>query len=369
MERLLPISLSYLGDTIYLYAMYNKNSIIMNIKIMRIVNYIASLLPRSWKTKRTSQKRGVRKQAKGTGKKWSPVMLSAFAQVAAKEVSEATAANYRTAVRAFIAFHQGRDIALASLSKELVSRYERWLRERGCCRNTVSCYLRSMRAIYNKAVQRKTVRNLAPFRGLFTGNELTEKPGLSEREIRRLWKLELPEGSFLALTRDLFLFSFCVMGMSPIDLAHLRRGQIKGGAICYCRHKTGRQVRVKLEPYMLQIIRKYERKETDYAFSIFTRTSYASFLSRYNRVLKRLAQRAGIRISLSAYTARHSWAKIANQRNVPLTAIAAALGHSNTRTTLFYIMESTAQITAKANKKLLKEIFCAPLRKRWNNES
>ncbi|WP_315087576.1 phage integrase SAM-like domain-containing protein, partial [Bacteroides heparinolyticus] len=102
-------------------------------------------------------------------------LLSCFVRVAACGLSRSTADNYRTAVRSFVRFNGGRDVPLSALDAETLRRYERWLRDRGVCPNTSSCYLRSLRAIYNKAAAKRLVKDKAPFKGVFTGNERTVK--------------------------------------------------------------------------------------------------------------------------------------------------------------------------------------------------
>uniref|UniRef100_UPI0035A19E57 phage integrase SAM-like domain-containing protein n=4 Tax=Prevotella heparinolytica TaxID=28113 RepID=UPI0035A19E57 len=99
--------------------------------------------------------------------------LSGFTGAASRGVGRSTADNYRTAVRSFVRFNSGRDVPLSALDAETLRRYERWLRDRGVCPNTSSCYLRSLRAIYNKAASKRLVKDRAPFKGLFTGNERT----------------------------------------------------------------------------------------------------------------------------------------------------------------------------------------------------
>ncbi|MGI6816831.1 phage integrase SAM-like domain-containing protein, partial [Bacteroides sp. KG122] len=145
--------------------------------------------------------------------------------------SRSTAGNYRTAVRSFVRFNSGRDVPLSALSAETLRRYERWLRERGVCPNTSSCYMRSLRAVYNKAAARRLVKDKAPFKGVFTGNEKTVKRSIGAEEIRRLKSLSsfpppcgggkekeaAPASGAFAL--DLFLFSFYSMGMPFADLA------------------------------------------------------------------------------------------------------------------------------------------------------
>jgi len=106
--------------------------------------------------------------------------LGNFVTVASKGVSESTKGNYHTAVRSFHRFNKGNDIALSGITADKVKAYEWWLRKRGVCNNTISCYLRSLRAIYNKGVAKHKVRDAKPFKGVFTGNEPTVKTPQNE---------------------------------------------------------------------------------------------------------------------------------------------------------------------------------------------
>ena len=336
------------------------------------------------------------------GKKRKPVpMLSVCAEQAPRGVSRSTAENYRTAVRSFIRFCGNTDVPVSALNADNVRRYERWLQDRGVCPNTSSCYMRSLRAIHNKAASKRLVKDRKPFKGVFTGNSPTVKRGITAGELRRLKSLSPAGGgaedgeagrkrtAVEAAALDFFLFSFYAMGMPFADLADLRRPQVRDGVLTYRRRKTGRQVRVTLEPCMLDILDKYATRESDYLFPILYKVkggekdrtkggdtdkgkdggkgrtkcgnpvevSYSSALNRYNRALKTLAREAGIAVNLTSYVARHSWASIAYEGNVDLPVISKALGHTDTKTTLIYIGEINDTRPASANRKLLEEVF------------
>ena len=298
-------------------------------------------------------------------------LLSSFVDVAAKGVSSSTAENYNTAVRSFTLFCGGGDARLSALNADSVWAYQQWLHDQGVCPNTSSCYMRSLRAIYNKAVAKHLVKDKAPFKGVFTGNERTVKRSIGKKEIRRLSRPLSYRGEAIGIMEmylDIFLFSFYAMGMPFVDLAHLKRSQVRDGVLTYHRRKTGQQVKVTLEKCMLDILTKYAQRESEYLFPILYKVeggkggktvevSYSSALNRYNRALKALARQAGIKQRLTSYVARHSWASIAYERNVDLPVISKALGHTDTKTTLIYISEIDDRQLAKANRKLLKEIF------------
>lgn len=332
--------------------------------------------------------------AVGSSQVRSP-MLMACALHAADGVSPSTAGNYLTAARSFVRFNSGRDLPLSAISDTMVRRYERWLRLQGIAANTSSCYLRSLRALWQKSNpgapfppsrhgkttnacgRRRSASaphaGMSPFAGVFTGNEPTPKRSIGRADIRRLQLLDLSACASLAFARDLFLFSLYAMGMPLADMAALRRSNIRNGMITYRRRKTGRVIRLHIEPCMLQLIEHYARADTDRLFPILHKAEsetdahrqYASFLRSYNRRLKRIARMAGITAPLTSYTSRHTWASLAYAGNIHLPVISKALGHAHTQTTLVYIREIDDRRVEQANKKILKTIKCPPLTKRW----
>ncbi|WP_036931988.1 site-specific integrase [Prevotella sp. HUN102] len=303
----------------------------------------------------------------------TPTTFGSFLNTASKGLSISTKQNYETAVRSFIRFSNGKDISLAQLSSEYIKAYERWMRDNNVCLNTSSCYLRSLRAIYNKAVLQRKIKDYKPFDKAFTGNEKTAKRCITENEIRKIKATGINNKSFKRkLTCDLFLFSFYAMGMPFVDMANLRQHQIKDGILTYYRRKTGKQVRVKIEQCMQDIILRYTTEKSDYVFPILykiinkkiRKRTYSTALNLYNQNLKRLAHEANIGVALTSYISRHSWASIAYSHNVELPVISQAMGHTDTQTTLIYINEIGDKQIAQANHKVLEEIFSRTLGKR-----
>ena len=167
--------------------------------------------------------------------------------------SPSTNANYLTALRSFATFAAGKEITLDDLNEPPIKAYEHWLREKGVCLNTISCYMRSLRSLYHQVGGEGD-----PFRKVFTGMMKTEKRAITIDDICRLRKLILRKGSRLELTRDIFLFSVYTLGMPFVDVAFLQKQNLRDGFIIYMRHKTHQIIRVPLEPCMAEIIRKYK---------------------------------------------------------------------------------------------------------------
>ena len=261
-----------------------------------------------------------------------------------------TSANYATALRSLLNF-LGSEEKLQTLSPEVIEAYQHWLRERGLCLNTISCYMRSLRSLLKSIIP---VSNQF-FSDVFTGNTKTEKRAITEADILALLRLELPHGTPLALARDLFLFSFYAQGMPFVDMAHLTKSQIANDRITYYRRKTGQRINIGLEPCMKDIIQRYQRPGDDHVFPLLTHEGdYNLQLNRYNRLLKQLAQIAKIEKNLTSYVARHSWASIAYKSSVDLAVISKALGHTNPQTTMIYVKELNDERLEQANHELLK---------------
>ncbi|MBQ7421505.1 MAG: site-specific integrase [Prevotella sp.] len=295
----------------------------------------------------------------------SSVLLSTIAEEEAILVQTSTAENYFTAVRSLQRFNGQWKLRIEDISIPLIDDYQRWLRDRGLTANTSSCYIRSLRSLYNKAIYRhKCQRKDNPFIHAFTGNTRTEKRSVGREELCILKEMKLPEKSFAGLTRDIFLFSFYAMGMAFVDIAYLRRLNIRGNYLVYYRRKTGQQIKVKLEPYMISILEKYARPNSEFLFPIITsydrevaRRQYHAALTYYNIMLKVIARKAGIKARLTSYVSRHTWASMAFETNVDLNVISQSMGHTDTKTTRIYIREINDDIVASENNKMLRKVF------------
>ena len=274
-------------------------------------------------------------------------------------VSSSTVENELTAYRSFLMF-AGKDVTTDSLKPDFFLRYERWLKDKGICPNTSACYMRSLRAVSN----RLGLDGNALFKDVKTTKDRAEKKADSIKTIKIITKAELPRHSFLSLARDAFIFSIMAMGIPFIDLAFLRKSDIKDGFIIYYRRKTGKRVAVKIEPCMTEIINRHNDDKSPYLFPLLTETDprkaerqYKNLIGRYNRTLKRLSRICGLKKKVTSYTARHTWATIANQKGIGLGCISKALAHTSLVTTQNYLKEIDDEGLYKANWQLIQVIF------------
>lgn len=291
--------------------------------------------------------------------------IDLFCMLATEEIerqklmmSRSTIENYLTALRSFQDFLFG-SFTDGYLDSNLFRQYEHWLHNRMVKPNTVSCYMRSLRSLVTKIYGDE---GRCMFKHVYTGLAATEKRSISTDDITKLRNLQLKDGSFLSLARDLFLFSFYAFGMPFVDMVFLQRSQISDGRFTYYRHKTGQQVTVKIEACMQEIIERYQGRSPLYVFPMIHTTDpqgaydeYLKMLNHYNRTLKRLASMAAVDHQLTSYVSRHSWASIAYDNNVDLSVISKALGHANPQHTLIYIRQINDRRVYDANQQILEK--------------
>lgn len=272
-----------------------------------------------------------------------------------------TAETYTSALRSFMSYCGTMEIRLDDFSVDLMLDYEAYLKRRGLTLNTVSFYMRILRATYNRAVNRKLTVQCNPFQTVYTGVERTQKRAVSLKVIRQLKALNLSDRPSLEFSRDMFMFSFYTRGMSFVDMTYLRRQNLKGGVLVYRRRKTGQCLYVKWEPCMQEIVEKYAPLSTDYLLPIIRRKDrerqqYRNAQHMVNLQLKAISKMMGLPVGLTMYVARHSWASIAHSKNVPVSVISEGMGHNSENTTKIYLASLDHSVIDKANELILRSL-------------
>lgn len=273
-----------------------------------------------------------------------------------------TAETYAATLRSFRKFRNEEDVMLDAFSPSLMEAYEAWLRNRGITLNTVSFYLRILRAVYNRALEEDMFDDRKPFRHVYTGVDKTVKRALPLRLIKKIKALNLKNSPNLELARDIFLLSFMLRGMSFIDMAFLKKSDLRNGYIIYRRRKTGQQLMVAWTKDMQHILDKYPENNTPYLLPILSNPNakelyhYRNMGYKVNHNLKLIALRLGIEIPLTMYVARHSWASAAQSKGIPLSVISKGMGHDSEKTTRIYLASLDTTLIDRANALILKSI-------------
>ncbi len=270
-----------------------------------------------------------------------------------------TSETYTAALRSFSSFMNDKEVLFDQLNADLLSEYEAYLKGRGNTPNTISFYMRILKAVYNRAVEDRLTGQRHPFRSVYTGVEKTLKRAISLNDIKRIKGLDLSLKPNLDFARDMFLFCFYTRGMSFIDMAYLRKRDLQNGILSYRRRKTGQQLFIRWEKCMQEILDKYPVNGTEHLLPIITepeedyRKQYSNELHRVNHLLKKIGRLLELPIPLTMYVGRHSWASIAKSRNVPVSVISEGMGHDSENTTQIYLASLDTSVVDRANKKIL----------------
>lgn len=245
-----------------------------------------------------------------------------------------------------------------TIDRKWLERFASWLEKEGANTNGIAHHMRNLRAVFNFAIEEEVTNNY-PFRKYRIKSEQTRKRDLTVEQLRQL--RDHPCEPFQQKYVDLFFLMFYLCGINAGDLFTLKESNINNGRIEYYRQKTKKYYSIKIEPEAAHIINKYRGK--DWLLDVMdTNVSYSQPLKRMNQQLKKVGMSyqdgmgwtgEALQPELSSYYARHTWASIAAEVDVPMDVIAQALGHSTPyMTTDIYVNRRLRKID-EANRRVI----------------
>jgi len=294
-------------------------------------------------------------------KKKSAFVLSFFQTTIDRFYSinkKGNAAVYKNVLAKFKEFRKDIDVKFEELNYKMLKDFETYLISEGCKVNTVSIYMRTLRSIYNKAINEGAAKKeLYPFDKFKIKSEKTTKRAIVKGSISSLKKLDLSTLPDLDKARDYFLFSFYTRGMSFIDMAFLKVSNITDDRLTYSRNKTNQKFSIRITPQISGIIAKYNSLEDkdSYLFPIIidpegdVYTQYRNAMRLTNKKLKKIGEMLELNVPLTTYVSRHSWATIAKREGIPTAIISEGLGHETERTTQIYLDSFENDVLDDAN--------------------
>ncbi|SDD49306.1 Site-specific recombinase XerD [Mucilaginibacter pineti] len=271
----------------------------------------------------------------------STVFLAYANQLISEMIEEQRAGNasvYQTAVNRVINFSGDKNLLIDHIDYTFIDKFKRQLVKEGVKPNTVGNYLRSIRAIWNKAIKSKLVdRSLYPFLDISIKTERTAKRALNVEDLIKFFNTEYKQKTAKWHARNYFLLSFSLRGASFIDLAFLTNINIFKGRINYERQKTGSKLSIKLIPIVENILNYYKGTSEHYLLPIFphklnegsveSKKVSRQWIKTTNKWLKRIAIDCGIDGEVTSYVTRHTWATTAKKLGYSNEVIAECLGH------------------------------------------
>lgn len=247
---------------------------------------------------------------------------------------------------------------------ERLKEYEDWLAGQQSSPNTISTYMRTLQAVYNRWMS-PGIEGYNPvlFKDVYTKVESHTKRALTAEQMEQLRNTDF---SVLTLRQQqvltYFLLMFMLRGMPFIDLAHLRKSDLRNRRITYRRHKTGKLMVVDVPSDAMRLLQKYRDKtDSEYLFPLLHgglfmeehHHRYQETLRHFNRELARLMKQLLPGVSVSSYTARHTWATLAYHSGVPVGLISQSLGHSSIRVTMTYLKPFDAEVIDRINRQVI----------------
>ncbi len=274
-----------------------------------------------------------------------------------------TSETYASTLRSFKRFREDKDVPLDDLNSDMIMAYEAYLQNSGVNQNSSSFYMRNLRAVYNRAVEKELALQRFPFKHVYTGVDKTIKRAVPLKAVKKIKEMDFSTNPAFDFARDMFLFSFYTRGMSFIDMAYLRKKDLQNGILTYRRRKTGQQLSIKWEKCMQDIVEKYDTSHSNYLLPIIKphrdadeRKQYIYAAHNINRCLKIIGKELGLLVSLTLYVARHAWASIAKSKNVPISVISEGMGHDSEATTRIYLASFDTMAIDKANSMILESL-------------
>ncbi|MBZ9630414.1 site-specific integrase [Salegentibacter sp. LM13S] len=278
--------------------------------------------------------------------------------------------NARIHNEAFLAlkkFNLSTRLEFEDISVAYLSKFETHLRSQGGNDGGISLRMRTIRAVFNKAIARDIISaNVYPFKN-YKISKLKSKPAkraLDFTEIMKIVKMDISKHPHLLNSHKYFVFSFYTRGMNFADQINLKWSQINGDKIFYTRSKSKGNFNITILPPVRDILNYFKARSigTKYVFPLLLQDNMTPLqienrkhktLSNYNKDLKEIASICNIDKTLTSYVARHSFANSLKQMGVATDIISESLGHQNLTITQAYLKELDSSVLDAASELLL----------------
>ncbi|MFC3415643.1 site-specific integrase [Algoriphagus hitonicola] len=298
-----------------------------------------------------------------------------------------TAASYENALNKFKKFMKERPIPIRHITQHTFEKFRIFMVNSGQTTNGIGIYLRSMSAVYGRAISRKLVKPESdPRQGFKIKSARTPKKAIKQEEMKKLALVNLSKTPFMDESRDMFVFSYYCQGMNFKDMCELRWDKnIIDDRIFYSRGKTldfftirmiprahgrilAKQRRILDEKLEAGLIKNETAKKLIFRVFDHLTDKQMENLTLLNKVRKQRAKVINAHIRklaeahlkydsgqvklLTFYSARHTYATVLMKHNAPISLISAALGHADTRITQVYLDSFSSSEIDRANEVL-----------------
>ena len=285
---------------------------------------------------------------KRTNRKTVKVVFQEYIAFLIKAGRKSYALSIKQTYNSLKEFCHSLDFYFSEMDVAWLKRYELFLREQRLAENTIGIRFRTLRAIYNVAMEEDAVsQDCYPFKKFKVArlHQDTIKRALTKTDIERILSYK-STNRYMRFPIDIFAFTYYCGGINFIDIANLTQANIMEDRLIYKRHKTGKLIKIPLQPQAIELIKKYHSKESPYLFPILsdfheTEIQKANrihkVITKVNKRLKEIGEELNLPIPLTTYVARHSQATVMKKAGVSTAVIREIMGHSSERVTQIYL--------------------------------
>lgn len=258
--------------------------------------------------------------------------------------------SVRQVYNSLLKYNKHLEIYFSDVDVEWLKNYETWLRKENIAENTIGIRFRTLRAIYNLAIEKNITKpEYYPFKTYKVSklHQATAKRAITKEAIVAIMNYPIdPKYKYKRLAVDLFAFSYLMGGINFVDMAHLTRDNIIDSRLVYNRQKTGKLIKLPLQEKAVAIINFYYDEQRKYLFPILFDSHKTDIQKRYrihdviadvNKHLKQIGKELHLPIELTTYVARHSFATVLKRAGVNTSLICESLGHSSEKVTQIYL--------------------------------
>lgn len=257
------------------------------------------------------------------------------------------------------------DIPFKSFTYRDLVNLEQYLFVSGVSINGMGVYLRTLRAICNRAIKEDVVNyEWYPFRKYKIKKEKTTPRVVSKDELCQYFSLSLNPEHPSYVYWNVGKLIFMLRGIKITDLLLLSKNNIRNNRIIYKRAKTGKLYSIKLTEAMEDVFATFTPNET--LLGLVTQEQIKSgrrkehFTQRIkiiNKYLGRLGLLLGYEEKLTTYVFRYTYANVARKLGYSKDLIAEALGHEyGNSVTSIYLEQFDLEVVDNMNEAIIKSV-------------
>lgn len=276
---------------------------------------------------------------------------------------EGTFRLYRDAITYFEMFF-GSDYLLQLLTSADLHRFELFLKEnRGLSQTTISIKMRNIHTVINYAIRQKFVEfDVSPYADYEDPQPTRRNCVITLEQLRKVRDIDLSKerGTQIGTARDIFMLSFYLCGM---NLQDIMAQDFRNNKVKFQRIKTEtRKKRVTYTEFAIQPEARaiLDRLTKDGKLFIGHKRSCGALQRILYSCLPRVAKLCGIESDFIYYSARKTFAQLANQLFIKDSIIEYCIGDTVTqsRRVIGYYIHITQQMADLAVRKVFDAVAC-----------